>query len=75
MIVSMTCLFISLLHLGVTFINRPININERIHLKIFDVDERRQWCGSLAIGMCQSLSLTFVPVDRMRICMYVTRTH
>lgn len=36
--------------LGVTFTHQPININERIHLKIIDVDETRQWCGSLAIG-------------------------
>ena len=37
---------------GVTFTHQPININERIHLKIIDVDETRQWCGSLAIGAC-----------------------
>lgn len=36
--------------LGVTFTQKPININERIHLRIVDVDETRQWCGSLAIG-------------------------
>jgi len=38
---------------GVTFTHQPININERIHLKIIDVDETRQWCGSLAIGFTQ----------------------
>lgn len=36
--------------LGITFSDRPVNINERIHLKIVEVDETRQWCGSLAIG-------------------------
>lgn len=38
---------------GITFTDRPININERIHLKILEVDETRQWCGSLAIGFTQ----------------------
>ncbi len=37
--------------LGITFTDKPININERIHLKIVEVDETRQWCGSLAIGL------------------------
>jgi len=36
--------------LGITFTDKPVNINERIHLKIVEVDETRQWCGSLAIG-------------------------
>ncbi len=35
---------------GITFTDKPVNINERIHLKIVEVDETRQWCGSLAIG-------------------------
>jgi hypothetical protein len=35
---------------GITFTDKPVNINERIHVKIVDVDETRQWCGSLAIG-------------------------
>ena len=35
---------------GVTFTQKPVSINERIHLRIVDVDETRQWCGSLAIG-------------------------
>ncbi|CAF5125701.1 unnamed protein product, partial [Rotaria sp. Silwood1] len=38
---------------GITFTDKPININERIHLKIVEVDETRQWCGSLAIGFTQ----------------------
>ncbi len=37
--------------LGITFTDKPININERIHLKVVEVDETRQWCGSLAIGL------------------------
>jgi hypothetical protein len=39
---------------GITFTDKPININERIHLKIVEVDETRQWCGSLAIGKKKS---------------------
>lgn len=42
--------FIVFFLLGITFTEKPININERIHLKIVEVDETRQWCGSLAIG-------------------------
>ncbi|CAF1291469.1 unnamed protein product [Adineta steineri] len=38
---------------GITFTDKPVNINERIHLKIVEVDETRQWCGSLAIGFTQ----------------------
>ncbi|CAF3272931.1 unnamed protein product [Rotaria socialis] len=38
---------------GITFTDKSININERIHLKIVEVDETRQWCGSLAIGFTQ----------------------
>ena len=37
--------------IGITFTDKPININERIHLKVVEVDETRQWCGSLAIGL------------------------
>ena len=36
--------------LGITFSSRPIKINERVHLKIIDIDETRQWLGSLGIG-------------------------
>ncbi len=35
---------------GVTFTDKPINMNERIYMKIVDIDESGQWLGSLAIG-------------------------
>jgi len=35
---------------GVTFTNRQIQANERICMKIIDIDESGQWLGSLAIG-------------------------
>ncbi|UJR16205.1 hypothetical protein I4U23_003115 [Adineta vaga] len=38
---------------GVTFTNRQIKKNERIHMKIVDIDETGQWLGSLAIGFTQ----------------------
>ncbi|CAF1472142.1 unnamed protein product [Adineta steineri] len=38
---------------GVTFTNKQIKMNERIHMKIIDVDETGQWLGSLAIGFTQ----------------------
>ena len=42
---------------GITFTDRPININERIHIKIVEVDETRQWCGSLSIGEKKNIEL------------------
>ncbi|CAF1108707.1 unnamed protein product [Adineta ricciae] len=38
---------------GVTFTSKPIKMNERIHMKIIDIDETGQWLGSLAIGFTQ----------------------
>ncbi|CAF1106698.1 unnamed protein product [Rotaria sordida] len=38
---------------GITFTNKPINMNEHIHMKIIDIDESGQWLGSLAIGFIQ----------------------
>ena len=35
---------------GITFTNKQIKINERICMKIVDIDESGQWLGSLAIG-------------------------
>jgi hypothetical protein len=40
------CLIIS----GITFTSKQIKPNERIYMKIIDVDETGQWLGSLAIG-------------------------
>ncbi len=35
---------------GITFTSKPIKMNERIYMKIVDIDETGQWLGSLAIG-------------------------
>jgi hypothetical protein len=35
---------------GITFTSKQIKINERIYMKILDIDESGQWLGSLAIG-------------------------
>jgi hypothetical protein len=35
---------------GITFTSKQIKVNERIYMKIIDVDESGQWLGSLAIG-------------------------
>jgi hypothetical protein len=35
---------------GITFTSKPIQMNERICMKIIDIDESGQWLGSLAIG-------------------------
>ena len=40
----------SLSRSGITFTNRQIQINERVHIKITDLDETGQWLGSLCIG-------------------------
>jgi hypothetical protein len=39
-----------LLFSGITFTNKQIKMNERIHMKIIDIDQTGQWLGSLAIG-------------------------
>ncbi|CAF0976641.1 unnamed protein product [Rotaria magnacalcarata] len=39
---------------GITFTNKQIKINERIHMKIVDIDQSGQWLGSLAIGFIQT---------------------
>jgi hypothetical protein len=36
--------------LGITFTSKQIKANERIYMKIIDIDESGQWLGSLAIG-------------------------
>ncbi|CAF0829418.1 unnamed protein product [Didymodactylos carnosus] len=38
---------------GITFSSKPVQINERVYIKIVDIDETKQWCGSLAIGFTQ----------------------
>ena len=38
---------------GITFTSKRMNPNERIYMKIIDVDETGQWLGSLAIGFTQ----------------------
>ena len=35
---------------GITFTSKQIKMNERIYMKIGDIDETGQWLGSLAIG-------------------------
>ena len=36
--------------LGITFTSQPIRMNERVYMKIVDIDQTGQWLGSLAIG-------------------------
>lgn len=38
---------------GITFTSKPIQMDERIYMKIVDVDHTGQWLGSLAIGFTQ----------------------
>ena len=48
--ISVSNLIFNFLLSGVTFTNRQIKMNERIHIKIIDMDETGQWLGSLAVG-------------------------